>query len=476
MLDKFRAALLQDAAGQKTRRGEPPGAAEICTGGLAEVGPSELEAAVPRQQFPLGVIGSSLALVLHGGASLRRAAALQRMAFRCAGLDVRLASYHTVRLWLLRLGLYGLVRPKERAEDWIWIVDHTLQIGEHKCLVVVGIRQSEWQDREDRVLGHEDVDLIDLAPVRESNGKVVYRQLEAAAAKVGVPRAVVSDEGSDLRKGVALFQRKHRGTAWVYDIKHKTARLMKRTLEQDRAWGPFLERVHQFKQEVAQTALAGLSPPQQRAKARYMNVDVLTHWAEKHLKLLASGRAMRAAGLKPGDVEAKLGWLRRQAEPVRRWTEMLAVVEAAEHYVRHQGIHADAPAELDAAMPKVTSLRARQLRRALLDFVEEQSQQAKPSERLLGSSEVVESIIGKYKRLAGERGHHGTTAMALTFGALVGRQSLADVERALTQVRTQDVWQWSRLQLGSTVQRVRRLVAWAVSREQKRQPLGLESS
>jgi hypothetical protein len=102
----------------------------------------------------------------------------------------------------------------------MWIVDHTMQLGERKCLILVGIRQSAW-DAEDRVLGQEDVELIDLVPVTESNGEVVFRQLEAAAAKTGIPRAITSDGGPDLHCGIARFRQKHPSTAWLYDIKHK---------------------------------------------------------------------------------------------------------------------------------------------------------------------------------------------------------------------------------------------------------------
>jgi len=68
----------------------------------------------------------------------------------------------------------------------------------------LGIRQSAW-DAQNRVLSHEDVELIDLDPVTESNGKVVYRQLKAASAKTGVPRAIISDQGSDLHSGIERF-------------------------------------------------------------------------------------------------------------------------------------------------------------------------------------------------------------------------------------------------------------------------------
>lgn len=99
------------------------------------------------------------------------------MCWNWAGVDAATGSYYSARLWLLRLGLYQLNRPKEQADDWMWIVDHTLQIGEYRCLIVVGIRQAAWEQLESRVLRHEDVDVIDLQPVTESNGKVVYRRV-----------------------------------------------------------------------------------------------------------------------------------------------------------------------------------------------------------------------------------------------------------------------------------------------------------
>mgnify|MGYP000908879592 CR=1 FL=1 len=87
---------------------------------------------------------------------------------------------------MLRVGgseytsLYQLFRRKAQADEWIWIIDHTLQLGDCKCLIILGIRRSTWEQSARRVLGHEDVELIDLQPVTDSNGHVVYQQLTAA--------------------------------------------------------------------------------------------------------------------------------------------------------------------------------------------------------------------------------------------------------------------------------------------------------
>jgi len=77
----------------------------------------------------LGVIAGSLALVLHTGTRLQRVADVLAMHWRWCGLDVVAASYYSARLWLLRLGPYHLNRPKVRADDWMWIMDHTMPLG-----------------------------------------------------------------------------------------------------------------------------------------------------------------------------------------------------------------------------------------------------------------------------------------------------------------------------------------------------------
>jgi len=434
---------------------------------LSLVTPQDFRTNIPRQQFSLGVVAASLALVLRAGTPLKRVATVLALSWSWWDDGGAVGSYATVRLWLLRLGLYRLRTPPERADDWMWIIDQTIQLGERKCSIIVGLRQSAW-NTEKRCLSHDDVQVIDLQPIRTSTGEVVYQQLEAAAVKTGVPRLIVSDGGRDLRKGINQFLDAHPDTTWLYDVKHKTACLLKHELEQDDSWQAFVGEVNQFKQRVSVTPLACLSPPQQRGKARYLNIDVLVDWAEEKLRLLDSPQALAVAGLDASKVEEKLGWLRTFAPAVNGWREVMNVVEHTEHYVRHHGIHRQAAAELGPLLPHPGSAMADRLRTQLLEYVQAAAQEAREGERLLGSSEVLESIIGKFKRVAGERGQHGLTGMVLSFAAIAGHVTVDAVETALETVTCKDVWDWCHMHLGTTLQGLRRKIAGALDLEQKR--------
>lgn len=83
--------------------------------------------------------------VLHGAASFRSASAcLKLLAEFLPGTD-RTPTAWCGELWIWRIGLYEILRVKEPAEDRVWIVDHTVQIGTTKCLVIVRVRLSWWR-------------------------------------------------------------------------------------------------------------------------------------------------------------------------------------------------------------------------------------------------------------------------------------------------------------------------------------------
>jgi hypothetical protein len=361
------------------------------------------------------------------------------------------------RTWLFRLGLNELTCPQEQADDWVWLVDHTVQLGSHKGMIVVGLRLGAWQEKP-RPLQHADVRLLHLEPMEHSDGPRVQRELEKVVARTGVPRAIVSDGGSDLKRGVSLFCQEHSTVTHGYDIKHKMACLLKKELEDDPDWERFVSQANLARRGLTLTAGAFLVPPSLSAKARYMNADRLVAWGVKVLRYLDHPPQTPGLAVKERLREGRLGWLRKYRQQLAEWSAFWALAQAAEHYVRHQGLHAGAVAEL---APRLQTLavcpRSRRMRDAIVEFLAAQSAAARPGERLIGSTEVLESIIGKYKRLQSMHSGGGMTGMILGIGALVGQQSADRIIEGLKRVTNRQVGQWCRERLGITLQAQRKL-------------------
>jgi hypothetical protein len=353
--------------------------------------------------------------------------------------------------------VYKLTRPKVSADDWVWIADHTQQLGPEKCLLILGVRLSALRAGSCH-LTHQDMEPITLHPVRKSNGDVVYKQLEAAVQKTGVPRAIVSDHGPDLRAGIRHFCDQHSTTRAVYDITHKAASMVKAFLTYDDAWERFSQFATRMKQQVTMTDLAALAAPAQRTKARDMNVARLGRWATKVLEVLDADRSFPdTQPLSSHPNVAKVTGLEAFREDIAVWNAIFEVVTLVEDAVRQEGFCAHCVERVE------TQLRTREwlphvsnFAEDLLQFVRDESAKARPGERLLGSREVIESVFGKLKAI--EKGHanQGGTSLVVSAAALVAPTTLRVVREAMETVSTKDAQTWYRDAVGLSVHTQRR--------------------
>jgi hypothetical protein len=374
-------------------------------------------------------------------------------------------SWTTVRCWLMRLGLYALRRPLKRADDWAYLIDHTVQIGTVKCFAVVGVRLSEWPDR---CLRHDDVCLIALVPMAHSTAATVQQALEGAERRTGPPRLIVSDQGGDVRGGIDRYCQDHRSTVATCDAAHKGANLLRQLLEADERWADFVARLGQTKAKLQQTPLACCIGPRLRPKARFMNLAAPLRWARWCLRLLDESlpedrpltdrqRAV-LAGIDRTELEAKLGWLRAYRQAVEQWSQWHEVIQMVVRQVRRHGIDRDTVADLRRQFDTLElGPSGRDTAEVLLGFIADQAWVARlGGERLIGSTEVLESVFGAWKGLQGQQSESGLTGLMLVLGALVSDWTPEEIKEALEATPWKAVQAWVADQVGVTVQAQRR--------------------
>jgi hypothetical protein len=409
---------------------------------------------VPRgQHYAVEVVRWFVALVLTCGASLRCAASVLEFIGSASAQEGIGPDRSTGRLWLLRIGLAALLRPKAIAPDWVWMIDHSIQIGQCKCLVILGIRLSELP--QDRPLCHQDMEPIALVPMTNATKQTVAVCLEDAVAQTGVPRVILDDHGADLHGGVEIFRTEHPETSEVYDVKHKAACLLKARLEGDERWKQYASQLGQTKFAVQQTELASLTPPSQRSKARFMNLGGLVAWGIKTLALVDDPSRLEPLGLSAERVKSKLGWLREYRAELAQWSESQEVIDGVLDFVRHRGLYLGAGFALAKAVP-ARSGAAGQLREDLINFVRGEALKTHSGERFPGTTEVLESCFGKLKALEDGQSKSGFTGLVLSLGAMVSSWTAESIGEALERCRVRDVMDWCREMLGVSVQSQRK--------------------
>ncbi len=448
-------------------------------------------------------------LVLTSLSSFRGAA--NTLALLAHHISLMVPGYSSIRQWFLRLGLYELQRRRASRHDWIYVTDMTLEVGARKCLVVLGIAQARWQQlvtQEDGRLTYTDMELLGLEVMSQSKGEQIHTVLETVGARVGGPRQIVADQGSDLHKGIRLYAQGHEPVQVTYDVTHQCARVLKAELADDEVYQAFARRCTLSRQQLQQTPLSFLMPPIQRAKARYMNIDTLMEWAERvvtyehrqdfsllspvhclddeALTLLdtqvspetlaalsglkqqrfshraafvqalntclpktlvsAVGETIRhAADYGRRYFKAKLGWLADTLKALTPVSEMLSLVRILQDQLKHQGLTSQSMSEFlqrTHSLEHTLTPRTQAFKAKLIEYLERETQAIPKDTSWLASSDIIESLFGKYKLFSAKSPLKHMGHLLLSLPLLTANLSTEVVKTALETVSFDDVQQW----------------------------------
>jgi hypothetical protein len=432
-----------------------------CGGRLAPIDLS----APPGHRHKVLVIRLCLVWYLQAHVSLRGVAEVLLTLISLLGslLPLSLPYHQTVRSWLLRCGLFVLRRFVPPRGDWVWVLDCTIRIGQHKCLLILGASLDDLQGCQGG-LDHHQATVLDLHVTAHCTGVDVNDHLESLAQRVGVPRQIVCDHGSDLSKGVRLFQAAHPEVIDTYDVTHKLACLVKAELAPDPRWAELLRRCTSCLFQLQQSRGAFLTPPSPRSLGRYMNVDRHTDWACRMLGLLdMQDKAFVARLLGLGEEEArcwleeKLGWLRDFRPELRRYQRLLDAVSRAEQEVKNHGLGRQTAKRVWGQLAKEV-LRDASLRdflAGLRGYLQQEGGKVPEGQLWLGTSDVIESLFGKYKWFGEKAPYAEVGASVLALPLLTVELTAELVHEAMVSISVQDVRDWVAQNVGpSTLSKV----------------------
>jgi hypothetical protein len=211
--------------------------------------------------------------------------------------------------WALRLGLHCLQQAQRPLdEQWVCVADFTIQIGCNKALIVLRVPVSAFSMG--KALTLKQVEVIGLSLGATWNGERVNTVLLALFERCGWPAHVVSDCGSDIKKGIVDTLREAPNRAsWISDVSHFVANVLKHYYAKLSLFQQFQSLCTRIRHRLQQTRFAFLLPPQARAKGRFLSVSRQAEWGLQTLAYLevkererspeATALAQALRGLKP---------------------------------------------------------------------------------------------------------------------------------------------------------------------------------
>jgi len=405
--------------------------------------PAQEEKKKPKRYwFQLNFITVILEGKLSTSVSFRAISQLFGIFALCINLKVRKPSHTTVMNWVHKIGLYQLSRKKEKADDWVILLDHSIQLGREKLFVVLGIRESEIDFT--RALRFQDLESLLLVVREKWNGETVRDYLLEVKAEVGNIIYAVGDYGGDIKRGLKLAEIRH-----VHDLSHKIALILQKIYEKDEDFQEFMRELAQMTNKLAQTEFAYIIPPKRRNKSRFQNIGIIVICAVKVLKRL------RGRKIEKG-VRDKIKWVKKYQQLIEELSAINAVICEIEKILKSNGLSKKTVKRCNRISKKLTTEKGKIVAREIAEYLKESISLLPENDTILCSSDILESSFGKYKNYLSNNYMAGITNLVLCIAAFTSSLEEDEIKEALETTTVAEVKRWTENHVGKTLLQKRR--------------------
>lgn len=374
-------------------------------------------------------------------------------------LESGLPCWTVIQNWVLRYGLYKLLSPLPKRDDWILILDHTIESGTKSCLVVLAVSREMFLKKGCR-LKHCDMEVAAIETQHCSKGQDIADLLGKLSAEMGVPAQIVSDAGSNIKSGIRIFKEvveEKDSTvkiASTYDITHKSAIFLKKLLENDPDWLEFGKKLTETKRNVVQTDLAAYAPNKPKDKSRWLNLEERVKWAENILAVKHKhGRLTEKEAEWKRKFQKNYGWVNDCKRNITLWRAYLDILSTAKEEIKQNGLSRKTHKIVGRKLKKVKSRRKNvaKLKGQLIAFLKNETETFIDSNAWLGTSDIIESVFGKYKIFSARTPLKEIGKSVLTIPVFTSPQTLPDIKKAMETISDKMLREWLADNIGESL-------------------------
>lgn len=372
-------------------------------------------------------------IVIGGIVSFRAVPRILQVWRSFGGNQIAIPHFTSVIHWSLRAGIAIFNQVGLIEAPWIAIIDCSIDVGIRKALVCLRVSLSALQSKQGAI-GLQDCECIGIKISTHWNGPLVKDALVEIFNKAGKPVAILKDGGTDLNKGVALYREAEKAKQiWVLDdVGHVAANALKAEFAEQAMFLQFLEIVRKGAARIRQTTLAWLLPPKIRTKGRFQGITELAEWAFKLLDLMGGqGRAKEDSEL--NQLRKAFRGLAQLRAFLDRFCSACGVVEKFLKIMKQHGLNQATYKEAKAQLEQLPE--SSKVRMKLSAWIEKhlliQCRLGIGQTPLLVSSDVIESLFGKFKTIIQRNPQAELNRMSFVIPLLCGTHDDNEIGRAL---------------------------------------------
>ena len=392
-----------------------------------------------------------LTITTRGSVKFRTLEKDNKIREEIAGFSMQTPSHVTIRNWTLKLGYYELTRDKEKSDDWIILLDHSIQFGKEKIFVVLGIRERDFLKLK-RPLQYADLTTLLIVNKDNWNGKLVSEELKELETRIGKIKYAVGDYGSDIRKGLTLS-----GVSHVHDLSHLIALITEKLYKKDGRFKELKNKMSNMRIKYIQTDIAAVVPPKGRKKSEYQSFDKIIRWANATLNLIENKLKdpeqieilEEYFETKTLDkIKKEISWISNYSDLIKELAEISNATKEVETELKYNGLSKLGYKRCEKILNKLESNKGKEFKAILVSSINQQIQIVPNTDRILFSSDILESLFGKYKNRVSENPMASITSLMLIIAAFTIDLTDERIKHSIENVKMEEIKMWSRQNIG----------------------------
>ena len=407
---------------------------------------------VKGHKYSLKVITFSVMLHIFAGCSFRSV----HKVLGCLKTEYGLflgdyPSKSSVENWVQKLGYseYAQIGSDTFEGDYAVIIDESMVVGQQRMIIVLGVDAVKVDKN---AIGFGTVRLLHIAVRPSWNWENVKELLAKVTEKIGKkPVYVISDGGGNLTKGIKEAELER-----IADVGHQIAKCVEQTYGHQEIFKAFTKAVAGVKFREVMKETSYLLPPKQRAIARFMNLSGIVNWAADILRIfgnLTTAEQETFAFLKD------FRCLIKELESVFEMTHKMLKI------IKNEGISYENIDKCSVLGVQYSTKIPIILTDKIKAYFKETKDKLPDATTIWhASSDVLESLFGKFKQISSPNKLHGVTPFVLSLCVYTNfdehtKDMANQIKFALENVFMTDLKEWKQANLidNQVVKRIKTL-------------------
>jgi len=393
-------------------------------------------------------IGLYVHLRNKGGCSLRGCVRIIKVLLFVLDLDLSIPDPSSIRNWEIKLGLAKVTeRCKSPQSDWVVIIDESISVGSQKVLLLLGVNLDTYKF--EKALSMSDVEVLDIRIQKSWKAEEINKVLKDVMQRGFCFKYCCCDNGNNLRKLLKMNNLEH-----IEDCGHAFGNLLKKRYKDDKRYQAFSNKRALFNKQNALGKYAVFLPPKLRTKGRFMNLWATCKWAYKVLHL---AKQYEKSGEEKESFN-KIKWILEYEDLILELEKEQSLINEVNKILKKEGL---CEASIKKCKKKIDTScvsaqdPAQKSSQGILEYFDRNFSTSTDKNKKICSSDIIESMFGKFKYKLGDTQATGLTEGSLAIANYGSNFSVDQIKKAMEDKKIIDILDWRKENLPTSLNRKR---------------------